>query len=229
MRLTIPHYFDFSGDRHRVGRRLTDAGAWDAIRESSGPFGLLRTREEWERQADSDGVAARARDIAALARALGARHVCSYGVGTGVLELALLRAAPDLTLTCTDYAPRTVERLRSLFPEARVLRHDLAIEAPVAADFHLLHRVDTEFGNAKLAEILGRFEEPILLVPGVLLTWRLALREVLVPLLRPGATRAGWVRSESALRALWRGTCESRDVTVGDEPAYLLTPRASRE
>jgi len=223
MRLTIPHYFDFGVDRDRVGRRLVQPGAWDAARDTDGPFGLPDTRAEWEAKAADPALAARAQDIAAIVRKNGAKRVCSYGVGTGVLELGLWRAAPELELTCTDYAPRTVERLRTLFPEAGVVRHDLLADEPLDVDFHLLHRVDTEFPDPQLRDILARFQQPVLLVPSVLLTWRLVLHELLVRLRRPRATRAGWLRSEAAFLALWRDRFHARDVTVGSARGFLLT------
>ena len=223
MRLTIPHYFDFGADRRHVGRRLAQPGAWDAARDMKGPFGLPETRAEWEMKAADPALAARARDVAAIVREHGARRVCSYGVGTGVLELGLSQAAPELELTCTDYAPRTVDRLRALFPEVSVVHHDLASDEPLDVDFHVLHRIDTEFPSPELADILARFHQPVLLVPSVLLTWPLALREILVRLRRPRATRAGWLRSEAAFRALWRDAFDARDVTVGSARAFLLT------
>jgi hypothetical protein len=223
MRLTIPHYFDFGVDRDRVGRRLVQPGAWDAARDTDGPFGLPDTRAEWEAKAGDPALAERAQDIAAIFRRHGAKRVCSYGVGTGVLELGLSRAAPELELICTDYAPRTVERLRTLFPEARVVRHDLLADEPLDADFHLLHRVDTEFSDPQLRDVLARFQQPVLLVPGALLTWRLVLHELLVRLKRRRATRAGWLRSEAAFRPLWRGRFRARDVTVGSTRGFLLT------
>ncbi len=228
MRLTIPHYFDFGSDRRRVGGQLLNPGSWDAARETRGPFGLPDSRAEWEALAVDPALAARARDIVSIARAHGANRVCSYGVGTAVLELEISQAAPELQLTCTDYAPRTVDRLRRLFPEASVVRHNLLDDEPLSADFHLLHRVDTEFPDPQLAGLLCRFHEPVLLVPSVLLTWRLALRELVLRLSRPHATRAGWLRSEAAFRALWANRHEVEDVTVGGSPAFLLPPDGAR-
>ena len=228
MRLTIPHYFDFGAERGRVGGWLVKPSAWDAARDTTGPFGLPRSRSEWESKALDPDVAARARDIVSIAREHGARAICSYGVGTGVLELGISRAAPDLALTCTDYAPRTVGRLQDLFPEAKVVGHDLLADEPLAVDFHLLHRVDTEFPDRQLADVLARFQQPVLVVPSVLLTWRLVLHEALVRLRRPGATRAGWLRSEAAFRALWRDRFHAADVTVGGARAFLLTRDGAR-
>lgn len=224
MRLTIPHYFDFGRDRDRVGSDLVTPASWDAARDSEGPFGLPATRAAWESRVTAE-LERRAGDIAGVAASLDARRLCSYGVGTGVLELCLTRLRPDLDLVCTDYAPRAVDRLARLFPEATVLRHDLRVDPPQEADLHVLHRVDTELGDADLRALLRRFREPVLLVPGQLLNLRLLAREAYVRLRHRHAARAGWVRTESAFRALWREGHRATDLVVGDSRAFLLEPR----
>ena len=225
MRVTVPHFFDFGSERARVGDELADADSWDALRSTSGPFALAASRLEWEEGIPPD-IRARARDIVSLADRLGAQRLCSYGVGAGRLELAVAQADAELELTCTDFAPQTVDRLQSLFPEATVVRHDLVAEGPLAADFHLLHRIDTEFSNATLQAILGRFSEPVLLVPALLLVPRVIARELYLRLARVRATRAGWVRTKSALRDLWAPTHTDTEVRVGDGTGFLLERRA---
>ncbi len=226
MRLTIPHNYDFGADRARVGRHLVHPASWDAVRDSEGAFGLPLERAEWEAKAAEGGVIARATDIASVARSTGVRRLCSYGVGTALLELQLSRIAPELELVCTDYAPKTVERLRELFPEAEVRRHDLRTDEPLAADLHLLHRIDTEFRNSELRRVLGRFHDPVLLVPAHLLGLRLLAQEISMRLFHRRTTRAGWVRTEAALRELWANTHISRELTVGGAPGFLLERRS---
>jgi hypothetical protein len=109
-----------------------------------------------------------------------------------------------------------------LFPEANVLHHDLLADGPIEADLHLLHRVDTEFGDQELRAVLARFREPVLLVPALLLTRRVLARELLVRVLHRHATRAGWVRNVPALRALWEPTHRATEIAVGDGRAFLL-------
>jgi hypothetical protein len=101
------------------------------------------------------------------------------------------------------YAPRSVERLRQLFPEARVVAHALKREQPTA-DLQLLHRVDTELSNREWKAVLPRFRQPILFVPPVLLDSRIVLRELARPMLKRRAIRAGYCRNENAFRHLWR-------------------------
>jgi hypothetical protein len=227
MRLTIPHFFDFGTDRALVGDDLVRPDAWDAIRTSAGPFGLPGRRSEWEAAADEPSYRAKASGIADVARSLGATTVCSYGVGAAFVELNLSRTAPELELVCTDYAPRTVARLASLFPEARVLEHDLRHDETVAADLQVLHRVDSEFTDDELRLILARFEQPVLFVPSEFLTLRSLCRELLTRAKRT-ATRAGYLRTRDAFEALWAQTHTQTPVQVGPATAYLLVRAGER-
>ena len=60
-----------------------------------------------------------AHDIA-CGKAIGARTLASYGVGTAVLELWLARIRPARHLVVTEFAPETADRLLSLLPELEV-------------------------------------------------------------------------------------------------------------
>lgn len=222
--LTIAHYYDFGDEGTRVGAALASPEAWDALRETSGAFGLAREREAWEHAAERPELVARATAIHAVARRLGARRICSYGVGAAHLELLLQRAAPDLRLTLTDFAPRTVEALGRLFAEAEVVRHDLLADEPLDADLHLLHRLEAELSDAQWPHVFARFREPVLVVPGTLLDWERLVLE-LATRRRTRATRAGWTRTPAALERLWRRTHAFEGIAVGDLPGYLLTRR----
>lgn len=224
MRLTIAHRYDFRDDRRAIGDDLVLPEAWDAARDTSGAFGLPESRDEWERLAGQPQLERRARDIVAIARRLGARSLCSHGAGTGALELNVHRLAPDLALTCTDYAPRATERLGRLFSEAFVIAHDLAREEPPPADLHLMHRIDTELDAETWKRVFARFAEPIVLVPTLLLDAERVLKEVALRVLSPRASRAGWMRTEDALRALWSATHSDEIISIGEQRSFLLTP-----
>jgi hypothetical protein len=225
MRLKVRHVFDFGEDRKSVGASLTAPTSWDAARELKGPFELPPDRELWEERAENPNLRARACDIVSVARALGARTVCSYGVGIGALEFNVHRLAPDLSLVCGDYAPRTVERLTELFVEATVRRHDFASDLPLHGDLHLMHRLDSELNDSEWRAVLARFHQPILFVPGLVLDAAVAAKELARRALKWRATEAGWYRNEDALRSLWIHAHEDRPLFVGSAHAFLLVPR----
>jgi hypothetical protein len=227
MRLTVRHHYDFGADRAVVGDDLIRPEAWDALRtQTSGPFALAETRAAWESTADEHPeLEARARRIGELLDARGVRRLASYGVGGATLECWLKRVSPERELVVTDYAQATVDRLAGIFTEAECMRHDLFEDAALDADVHLFHRVDTEFSNEEWGQVFGRFAGlPVLFVAagqvdlrGALAEWRKGRR--------PGASRAGWVRTRPALERLWARTHSGHAVDVGDLPAWQLDPK----
>jgi hypothetical protein len=227
VKLTVKYRAELGEDQELVGRDLRRAEAWDALRtQSGGSFGLPRDRGAWESFADSHPeIGDRARHVDGLLGREGVERLASYGVGVGVLELWLHRLAPSRRLELTDYAPRTVEKLAELFPEARVTRHDLSVEPPLDADLHLFHRIDTEFPDRRWRGILRRFSEvPVLVVTGGVISWRDAAREVRKGLARGGAI-AGWSRTWDRYEALWRTAHDVTPVDAGGMPAWILRPR----
>jgi hypothetical protein len=223
VKLTIRHRysFDSGGDL----RELNTPAAWDEVRARGDIFGLRETRDRWVAEvADHDELGRRADAVVSVARAVRARSICSYGVGIALFEKRIADAAPDLELICTDFAPRAVERLAAHFPEARVVLHDLRVDAPLSADLHLFHRLDTEFSDDEWPELFARFRGPVLLLASELVGPRTITREFATLARHPRATKAGWIRTEDSLRALWSATHDDERVDA-DLPTYLLTPR----
>jgi hypothetical protein len=224
MRLVIPHWFDFGVDRRLVGPALAGPERWDALRvRSHGVFALPPDRTELDRRADADQTA-RAR-AEALTMHIGAQSVASYGVGAAVTELWLARLHPGRRLIVTEFAPETVERLAALLPEFDVRRHDLRSDGPLDADLHLFHRIDTELDASTFRDVLQHFAPVRVLVVATELLGPRAVARELRTRVRPGATRAGLVRSRGAFEALWRPTHEARRLRVADLEAWLLEPR----
>jgi hypothetical protein len=231
VRITAPHYFDFGEDRQLVGDDLVRPEAWDAIRtETAGPFGLPPTRAEWESVVDSQtDYAERATVIDRLVAERGDGSIASYGVGVASLELWLHRRRPGRPLLLGEYAPATTARLRELFPEAEVHQHDLLVDAPLAADWHVFHRIDTEFTNRQWRGVLERFAEvPIVFAPGGMTDLREAISEVWTGIRNRNATRSGFVRNRPAFESLWRSTHDAEPVEIHDLQGWVLLPSSGR-
>jgi hypothetical protein len=228
MRITMRHYFDFGPERALVGDDLARAESWDALRvQSSGPFAMPETRAALERAADEQpSLAERARAIDTQLERLGVGTLASYGAGAGVLEIWLERLRSDRRLLLTDYAPQTVERLRTLFPAADVREYDLLREPPLDADAHLLHRVDTELTNDEWRELLRRFaDEALVVVATEVATLPRLGAELLGRVRRRGLSRAGWLRTRDAFEALWEPTHDALTVDFYDLAGWVLEPR----
>lgn len=228
MRITMRHYFDFGAQRALVGDELVRPEAWDSLRVGTdGPFSMPETREALDRVADNQPkLAERARAIDAELERRQVGTLASYGAGAGILEIWLERLRPERELLLTDYAPQTVERLRTLFPEAGVAEHDLLRDAPLPADMHLLHRVDTEFTDNEWRRLLVRFaSETVLVVATEVATLTRLGAELVGRVRRRGLTRAGWLRTQSAFEALWEPTHEATGVDFYDLHGWVLEPR----
>ena len=224
------HHYDFGADRPVVGDDLVRAEAWDALRtRTSGAFAVAASREDLERCADErPEIGDRARAIEGWLAGQAVNALASYGVGGGVLEAWLLRLRPEGRLMLTDYAPETVERLRLLFPEAEVVRRDLLLDAPLDADAHLFHRVDTELTDEEWHEVFRRFAgERILLVATEVATLRRLTRELLLRARNRHLSRAGWLRTRGSFEALWAGTHDAEPLQLHDLEAWALTPRGA--
>jgi hypothetical protein len=228
MRITIRHHYDFGADRELVGDDLVRPESWDALRiQTSGPFAAPPTREELAATAEAlPEIGRRAREIDKWLEQNGVRTLASYGVGGGILECWLERLRPERRLLLAEYAPATVERLRKLFPEADVRRHDLLADAPLEADAHLLHRVDTELTNEEWREALRRFAgQRVLVVATEIATPKRLLLELLLRLRVRRLSRAGWLRTRDAFEALWRDTHDARPLRLHDLDGWDLVPR----
>jgi hypothetical protein len=228
VRLTLPHRYDFGADTEVVGDDLLRPEAWDSLRTgTTGPFSIASDRGELERQADErPEIGERMRLVDRWLDQHGARSVVSYGAGGGVPELWLLRIAPERSLTLTDYAPATVERLQALMPEAEVRRHDLLRDSPLEGDVHMFHRIDTELGNRDWRGVFRRFAtRTVLVVATEVMPAREIPRELLQAVRSRSGTRAGWTRTAGAFESLWRRTHRSTHLELGDLQGWALEPR----
>jgi hypothetical protein len=226
VKLAVRRVYDFGTERDEVGSTLLSPEAWDAVRRLPGAFRLPETREEWLAAGSTEPYISRAAAVVGLARECGARSLCSHGVGTALLEQQVQLLAPELALTCTDFAPGTLAGLRSLFEGVELVLSDLRDVAGLPeADLHLMHRLDQELSREEWHRVFASVQAPLLFVPSEILTPVAAVKELVRRVVRPRATSAGLFRNEAALRDLWSPWFDDRRITVADEGGFLLTPK----
>jgi hypothetical protein len=224
------HHYDFGVDRQVVGDDLVRAEAWDALRTGTdGAFSLAGSREELERVADRrPEIGERAKAIEAWLEKRDVGSLASYGVGGAVLEAWLLRLRPSRSFVLTDYGPETVDRLRALLPDVKVVHHDLLRDPPLDADIQLFHRIDTELTDKEWRGVLKRFAgETILVVATEIATPRRLARELMLRARSRRLTRAGWLRTRDSFETLWSGTHDAEPIRLYDLEGWALTPRAA--
>ena len=230
MRLTVPHYHDFGADRKLVGDDLLNPEAWDNLRiESSTMFVFHPDREEWDREITQNAYQEkRARQVVEWLDPRGIETIASYGVGPAPVERWINRLRPDWRFTLTDYAPRTVERLRSHFPEAESRQHDFINDDPLEAGLHFFCCIDTELTDEQWQLVLRNFRGRTLLIYPCatfgLLTIVGELRQR-----GPGKnpTRCGYWRTKGRFEELIDPTHEPQRLTSRKAgTAWLCTPKA---
>lgn len=236
LRLTVPRRYAF--ERSLIIKTgLNSAEAWDSLRssEATGSFGFGRTREEWEYQAlSSIRLTARAGALLELLRTWQCKGLVSVGVGTGMLEYLIKRAAPDIHLRCGDYAPGTVALLRDRFPECdkiEIMDLNNPSWAIGPTEVVLLHRVDMELRDDQwksvFSDLRTRQCHRIAVVPCGLLTPIVAMREArtaLTAVLHHKALRpAGFLRTSARMCELFAHAYRlSTSISTGDLPIWGL-------
>jgi hypothetical protein len=226
--LTVRHVVDFAEYRPLVGDDLARPEAWDALR--TGPhdaFALPPERSAWEAAAATRAeISTRAAAIDAWLNRERIASVASYGAGAAYLELTLWRLAPHRRLLLSDYGPATVQRLTSVFDDVEVCQFDLTVDAPLDADVHLFHRLDTELRLRDWRRVMRRFsEQRILFVASELIGYQRARDEMRRRRNQPHLTTAGWIRNRAAMERLWAPTHTATRLRMYDLHAWDLRPK----
>ena len=241
MKFTLRHYYDFKGSRSLGGGSMQSAQAWDELRsdrglEQSADFYMPAERKAWVQLArQTAGVKNQAHSLAGLITREGFTSLVSCGVGRAILEYHLKLLLPSLALTCTEYSPEVVARLRQVFPECeRIECHDFTRASwppPSNRTLYLLNRVDTELADEEwpgvFANLAAEDVRHVLVVATAFLTPRVLAselkRHVLSLVFRRQLTFAGYVRSKAAFTVLWQQHYRIvGEMPVGDLTGFLL-------
>ena len=226
MRLTLRFHHTFGEERAHIGGPLAGPDAWDRLRlETSGDFGLPESQSAYASAATRPDLVSRANEINKLLDRAGVTHLASYGVGSAMLEMNMLHGSPDRSLTLTEFAPGTVERLQRIFSIGSVINHDLTNDPPATADLHMFHRIDTELDDEAWKSVFARFnKERILVVATQTIDLRALAVEVRNRLRFGRSTWAGWTRTKGSFEALWEQTHVHEHCVLGGLQAWMLQP-----
>jgi hypothetical protein len=244
MKWTIKHYYPFPPSTVLPTDSLLSPHAWEQLRTDDGgaganpDFHLPSERGEWLRLCEeSEFSAACARGIAALVRREKFSSVVSVGAGRALIEYHLKALLPSVALTCTEYSPGVVERLRHVFTECdRIELLDVTAPwAPVApGQLVLFNRLDTELDDDQWRRVFSNLASaavPTVLVvatgfltPKTLLL-EVAQRAISIVRRRP-LTFAGYTRTRARFRDLWASHYRvAHEVPVGSLTGFLLVLR----
>jgi hypothetical protein len=240
--ITLKNYYNFDDPGNRLNGNLIAPDAWDAVRtENIGgnrPFFMDQDRAQWEKFCLShQNARLRAQRLVEL---MGSRFtgVDSFGVGCACLEFLIKKENPHMQIRCSDYAPKSIERLRALFPEAEDVRvFDMLREPwPMVAKgrLFLLHRVDTEFSDAEWQEIFRKIRkakaQDVLFIPSEILTagtvWKKKIKYLISGIFGKKMVFAGYVRTQERFLSLMEESFHIKEtVKIHDVMGFWLTPK----
>jgi len=236
MKWTIKHYFPVK-QALAVENLASSATSWDALRTGDDDTwqSIPKDRSMWvARCQQKPEIAVNAKAIVDLVKREGFYSIISVGVGAAYLEYNIKKLHPALSLTCSDFTPRSIDRLRDVFLECDSIEvFDMLKDQwqPRQNALYLLYRVDTEFSDEQWKGLFATMSESnindVLFVPSVFLGWRFFIKEKLVNLWhRLKGYRimfAGYVRTKDTVKTFWISHYHViAEVPIGALTGFLL-------
>ncbi len=178
--------------------------------------------------------------IVRFASSRGYHGIVSVGAGRALVEYHIKRLAPELHLTCTEYSPKVVERLKRVFEEADEVTEFDITSSPWSrfrpGSLVLFNRLDTELDDRQWREVFRNTAssgvKDILMVATGFLTPRTLLAEIwsrVVGLIkRRRLTFAGYTRTKARFCELWQPHfVQANEIQIGSLTGLLLKRSAS--
>jgi hypothetical protein len=246
IKLTVPHYYKFGTLAGEVGENLVTPSSWDALRlkkTTINPFAIPDTKSEWIENCESNSqLQERGRLLSQRLRELGVSELLSIGSGGACLEYHLLSNMPELKLQMTDFAPLTVERMKSHFEGlAQYQLFNMTTDSwSVASQKSVLFsRIDSELSNIEWVTVLKSVFDSnvrrILFIPTEFLKTRSLARSLVYALtkkigLTRTVSRAGYLRNRAAFIALFhRSGFVLRSITpLQDVELWEVIPKSDK-
>ncbi len=183
----IKHYYYFEQAEKLAGDSMS-RGNWDTLREGdNGSFAIEKSKENWERNCrESDSYRRVASSIIEGVSKEYKRWI-SFGMGKGILEWNIMDLDPSITVSGTDYAKQSVEKLKNYFDgKSEVFCFDmLAFESYKSLqdyDVAVMCRISTEFDKNQWRMIFDAMYETsvkqIAFIPDVVVTPKVLWEEL---------------------------------------------------
>lgn len=213
--LTIKHY-------HTPRIKVSDINSiesWDILRTEDAAFSIPSDRNEWLKAVEGklkskngdvvkDGISGSfipfSEDFISFVKEKGFKKIVSVGVGVGGLEYQIKKNIPNIYVSCSEYAPKSVEMLKSVFHEADEIKmFDIKDKWEECGEDTLviMYRVDPHLTDKEWKQLFKTIPaKHILFTPNAFLTPRLLLRELKK---RGKGLFSGYVRTKKGYIGLW--------------------------
>ena len=247
--LTIKHYYPFEESTAFLkDEELNSSDSWDALRKNHPHFSISENREEWLKAAElqvkkdgqDGGMIKRAHEVAKIIDKLGITSLFSAGVGGAGLEYQIKKMRPSIHLTCSEYAPQNVERLKKVFLEANEItlfdmKNDdwsnaLKVGVELEKQLCLLYRVDIDLTNDEFQKIFKKMHDAHIENVLIILCGRLTFRGLLNRFFQRLSWKihsvpfkfAGYLRSLETFPKFWKYFYEAKELEFNGLKGFYL-------
>lgn len=237
---------DFSSEL--VNNSLNHIESWQTLRDNHPHFSISQDRDEWIKAAElkivkdgqDNGLIQRAEEIVRFLEKECIATLFSVGVGGAGLEYQIKKRMPQLRIICSEYEPKTVDRLKKVFLEADeifgfdILNGDwLEVYNKYLANNKsavLMYRLDAGFSNMEWRQIFESMFRAgisnIIYIPTTTLTllsiWNRKSREIKWFLSRTPVSFAGYLRTKKVFQSFWKTFYTGKDMVFGGLKSFYL-------
>lgn len=216
---------------------------WDLLRLHDDHFTISESREEWLKSAEGlvkkDGQSGAhlkfSDDVANYIKKMpNIKHVFSVGVGGGGLEYQIKKKLPYIKLTCSEYAPKSVEMLKKVFIEAdEIIEFDIKKQWPKISDDTLviINRVEPHLTNAEWKDVFKKCgAKNVLFIPNTFVTIRGIFNRIFsrIKNWKKNYVFGGHLRSKMGFISFWEDIYDYTEINFYGYTGFLLNKKSSK-
>lgn len=192
MNVTLKNYTICTQEDNSKKQIANNVESWELLRserndEHASLYHIPEDRKQWQkRSVDDTRLVARADNIISMIKPQ-FNGICSIGVGGAFVEYVIKHKEPSLSMSCYDFTPNAIKRLKKVFLEAQDIGVFDLLKDPMMAikegSVCLLNRIDTEFNDQQWKGIFQKMYKAqvksILFAPSMVLTPLTVLKQYL--------------------------------------------------